>query len=395
MRVVFFLMIFSLCATAKPAFASLELAQQRNCTACHAIDKPLLGPPFQSVAEKYRGQADAPARLAEKLIKGGAGVWGNVPMPPNALSGAEAQKLVDWVLSQTSSAVIPAPAARNSGEPGRFALAPKPVTTQIRTQTQDEAIRRGKYLVDNVMGCGNCHAGRADDTSILPGKELSGGRTYDTPAFVATPGNLTSDHETGIGNWSDADFTRALTEGKRPNGLPLAPMMPVTFYRALIPEDIQAIAAYLRSVPPVKNAPPPPVYKQSSQFDVYPDAEIEYSAPAMAADKLLRGRYLAALAHCLDCHTPIVNGISDYARDGGKGGRRMGVARVPVPNITSHPVKGIGGWTDQDIKRAIMQGKTRDGRTLRYPMAWPYLAGLTADDLDSLVVWLRTLPARE
>lgn len=77
-----------------------KLAQQKNCFACHAIDKKVVGPSYQDVAKKYAGQKDAVNVLVAKLIKGGSGVWGAVPMPPQALSDAEAHQLVQWVLKQ-------------------------------------------------------------------------------------------------------------------------------------------------------------------------------------------------------------------------------------------------------------------------------------------------------
>ena len=92
----------SLCAAiaAAPAFAQADLAQKKNCMACHAIDKKLVGPAYKDVAAKYAGQKDAVDKLAQKVMKGGAGVWGAVPIPANPqVSEAEAKQLVQWVLS--------------------------------------------------------------------------------------------------------------------------------------------------------------------------------------------------------------------------------------------------------------------------------------------------------
>ena len=86
---------------AGPAFADADLAQKKSCMACHAVDKKLVGPSYKDVAAKYAGQKDAVDKLAVKVIKGGAGVWGPVPMPANAgVSDAETKTLVAWVLSQ-------------------------------------------------------------------------------------------------------------------------------------------------------------------------------------------------------------------------------------------------------------------------------------------------------
>ena len=77
-----------------------DLAQQKNCMACHAIDKKLVGPSYKDVAAKYAGQKDAVDKLSAKVLKGGAGVWGAVPMPANPqVTDAEAKQLVQWILT--------------------------------------------------------------------------------------------------------------------------------------------------------------------------------------------------------------------------------------------------------------------------------------------------------
>jgi cytochrome c len=88
---------------AQSAFAAVapaELAQQKACLGCHAVDKKIVGPAYKDVAAKYKGQKDALAKLSEKVIKGGSGVWGPVPMPANNVTPDEAKTLVTWVLSQ-------------------------------------------------------------------------------------------------------------------------------------------------------------------------------------------------------------------------------------------------------------------------------------------------------
>ena len=85
---------------AVPAFANADLAQKKNCMACHAVDKKLVGPAYKDVAAKYAGQKDAVEILSAKVIKGGSGVWGPIPMPANPqVSEAEAKQLVQWILS--------------------------------------------------------------------------------------------------------------------------------------------------------------------------------------------------------------------------------------------------------------------------------------------------------
>ena len=94
--------LFALIAAAAcvPAMADLALATSKNCMACHAVDKKLVGPSYKDVAAKYAGQKDAVDKLALKVMKGGSGVWGPVPMPANTqVNEADAKKLAAWVLS--------------------------------------------------------------------------------------------------------------------------------------------------------------------------------------------------------------------------------------------------------------------------------------------------------
>jgi cytochrome c len=90
-----------LAAAAAPALASEELAAKNSCTACHAVDKKIVGPAYKDVAAKYKGDAKAEAMLFDKVKKGGVGNWGQVPMPPNAgVRDNDIKTLVKWVLSQ-------------------------------------------------------------------------------------------------------------------------------------------------------------------------------------------------------------------------------------------------------------------------------------------------------
>ncbi len=84
---------------ALPAFADQKLAEKKNCLACHGMKEKVVGPAFKEVAAKYAGQADASKMLAEKIQKGGSGVWGQMVMPPNDVTPAEAKTLSDWVLA--------------------------------------------------------------------------------------------------------------------------------------------------------------------------------------------------------------------------------------------------------------------------------------------------------
>lgn len=256
-------------------------------------------------------------------------------------------------------------------------------------------VERGAYLVNTIMTCQNCHTPKGPQGDIAE-KTLAGGIRFDEKAFDVTAPNVTPDRATGIGNWSDADIKKALQDGHRPNGVQLAAVMPSGFYKILIPSDLDAIVAYLRTVKPVNNKVPDPVYKMDLPLHVFPGSEKPFTA-ADLNDKVKRGFYLATIGHCMECHTPFGDKGVDYVNAMGKGGREFpgpwGVSTSP--NITSHKTMGIGAWSDAEIKRAITQGVGKDGRKLKPPMGYGYYAKMTDEDVDAIVVWLRTVPAKE
>jgi cytochrome c len=99
MKLPLFATILAFFIAAPPARANEQLAQSKNCMSCHRIDSKLVGPAYKDVAAKYAGQADAAERLVQKVMKGGSGVWGPVPMPANPqVNEAEARQLVQWIL---------------------------------------------------------------------------------------------------------------------------------------------------------------------------------------------------------------------------------------------------------------------------------------------------------
>jgi mono/diheme cytochrome c family protein len=269
---------------------------------------------------------------------------------------------------------------------------------------------RGQYLVTTILACGNCHTPRGPNGMPVAEKELAGGGlSFTTPAFNATAANITPDRETGIGAWTDDEIKLALTHGVRPaharfGEVPLAAVMPAGFYKAILPRDLDAIVAYLRSVKPVRNEIVAPVYKLPVRRDPYPDAEAGFTEDGLR-DSVKRGAYLVTIGHCMECHATWDKGVSDYKTGLGRGGRVFTSSLVQglpstwdgakAANITPHPKSGIGGWTDAEIKRAITKGVGREGRSLKPPMAFAWYAGMKDSDLDAIVTYLHTLPALE
>jgi len=260
---------------------------------------------------------------------------------------------------------------------------------------QSDLVKRGDYLVNGILTCGNCHSpkGPAGD---IPGKEFSGGLSWDEPPFKVTAPNITQDKESGIGNWTDAQLKTVMRTGIRPNGVHIAMIMPTGFYHIMTERDLDAVVAYLRTIKPIKNTVPAPVYKMPQVEHVLPGGEKPYTE-AMMSDKVKKGFYLATIAHCMECHTPMDKGVRQWDTRLGAGGFDFpgpwGVSTSR--NITQSKTKGIGAWTDAEIKRAITTGVSRDGSHLKPPMGFHYYAIMTPDDLDAVVAYLHTVPAKE
>lgn len=269
------------------------------------------------------------------------------------------------------------------------------VATLGLAQAQSDLVKRGDYLVNGILTCGNCHSPKGP-TGDIPGKEFSGGLSWDEPPFKVTAPNITQDKDTGIGNWTDAQIKTVLRTGVRPNGVTIAMIMPVGFYDIMTERDLDAVVAYLRTIKPINNTVPAPVYKMPQVHHPFPGGEKPYTEADMS-DKLKKGFYLATIAHCMECHTPMGPRGREFATKLGTGGFEFpGPWGVSVSrNITSSKEKGIGAWSDAEIKRAITQGIRKDGSHLKPPMGFHYYSTVTADDLDAVVAYVRTLPAKE
>ena len=242
------------------------------------------------------------------------------------------------------------------------------------------------------MTCHNCHTPRGPN-GLMMDKALSGGLRFDEPPFDVTAANITSDKETGIGAWSVDDLKKFLPTGVRPNGVPVANVMPSGFYRILTEDDLNAIATYVHSLPPVSNKVRPPVYKMALPQPVVPNGEKPFTK-ADLGDPVKRGFYLVTIAHCMECHSPLGPKGRDFTKLGSGGFELKGPWGVSVSrNITSSKTKGLGGWTDAEIKRAITQGVSRDGSKLKPPMGFEFYAKMKPEDLADIVAYLRTVPA--
>lgn len=259
----------------------------------------------------------------------------------------------------------------------------------------DALVTRGAYLVNGIVACGNCHTPRSADATAVEDMRLAGGFLIEEPAFRAYAPNITQDIETGIGSWSDEEIIRAIREGVRPDGTIIGPPMPIPSYRGMSDSDVRAIVAYLRTVAPVRNVVSRTVYNIPLPESWGPP--LGTVADVSRDDSLAYGTYFGnALGHCMECHTPMSEGAFDFSRTGAGGfvlHKPFGLELAAVAaNITPHPEQGIGEWTDDEIKRAITQGISSDGRKLAPIMAFDYYQNISEEDLDALIVYLRSLP---
>jgi len=268
------------------------------------------------------------------------------------------------------------------------------VATATAQFAQPDLVERGAYLVNGVLTCGNCHSPKGLPAAIA-GKDFSGGLSWDEPPFKVTAPNITPDKDTGIGTWSDAEIKTIMRTGIRPNGVHVAMIMPTGFYHIMTDRDLDAVVAYLRALKPVSNKVEDPIYKMPQVENVIPGGEKSFTE-GMMSDKLKKGFYLVTIAHCMECHTPMEKGVRQWDRLGTGGFEFLGPWGVFVSrNITSSKTKGIGSWSDDEIKRAITSGISKDGSKLKPPMGYQYYETMTADDLDAVVAYLRTVPARD
>jgi mono/diheme cytochrome c family protein len=278
-----------------------------------------------------------------------------------------------------------------------FAIILGALFTAVASAAAQTSVERGSYLVNAVLACDGCHTPRGP-TGLNMQRRFSGGsQVWDEPAYTVRGSNITQDPETGIGAWSVNDIKKLMTDGVRPNGVPVAHQMPYPFYKILTARDLDAVATYVKSVSAIRNQVAPPVYRAAKHTELIPGGEKPYTE-ADLNDPLKRGFYLATIAHCMECHSRKPDGTQDYKTWQGKGGYMFKDpwGQAPAKNISSHKEKGIGAWTDAQIKDALVKGIDRTGRSFHPPMARHiYYSKMTADDLDALVAWVRTIPPIE
>ncbi len=253
-------------------------------------------------------------------------------------------------------------------------------------------LERGRYLVNSIVACGNCHTPLGVN-GPLAGMELAGGTRFEEPPFTAYAPNITRDKETGIGRWRDPQIIAAIRDGRRPDGTVIGPPMPIGMYRGISDNDVKAIVAYVKSVTPVKHQVQKSAYRIPLPESYGPKVKDIPYVPK--TNKLAYGRYLAGpLGHCVECHTPMgEDGRRDVANRLGAGGFEIHGPWGESVSANITPT-GIGRYSDAQLKTMITQGVRPDGSRLKPPMAVSYYARMSDADLDALVAYLRSLPGR-
>jgi mono/diheme cytochrome c family protein len=259
-------------------------------------------------------------------------------------------------------------------------------------------VERGRQVFEATGGC-TCHTNYPGEGEAAP--ELAGGRSMETPFGIFYSTNITPDPATGLGNWSDEDFIRAMREGLSPDGQHYFPVFPYPAFAGLRDQDLIDLKAYLDARPAIERAnkapgaPFPFSWRATllgwkwMNFDPQPIVDDE----AQTAE-WNRGRYLvSAAAHCGECHTPrtLTGGLDESLS---LAGSRDGPEGELAPNITPDRETGIGRWSRNDLVWYLETGLKPDGDDTQGLMAEVIEHGysrMPTADLRAIAIYLKSL----
>jgi mono/diheme cytochrome c family protein len=263
---------------------------------------------------------------------------------------------------------------------------------KAQAQPSEETIARGKALAE-AADCAGCHT--AD-----PSKPFAGGKRIDTPFGTIYSPNLTPDRETGLGAWSDEEFSRALRYGVRRDGSRYYPAFPYPNFTKMVRDDLLAIRAYLATLTPVPNSPPAPELRWPLNYRIVMRAwNFLFFRPGIfepdqqKSTEWNRGAYLVAgAAHCGACHTP----KNLFGAD--RGGRAFGGGLVLgwfAPRLDGAERSGLKSWSVGDIVEYLQSG--RNARSHAGGLMAEVVANSTSKmsdaDVRAIAVYLKELPA--
>ena len=288
----------------------------------------------------------------------------------------------DPIAFAAGSAAVPA-----SDKPGNVTGVPAQLANA-------DLVKRGEYLT-HAADCQACHTAPG-------GVPFAGGFAFMIPFGTIYSTNITPDNQTGIGNYTDAQFLAAMHEGIRADGERLYPAMPYTSYTYMTDADALAIRAYLFTLAPV-HAPAKPdqlswPFNQRGLlaiWDVMFDLDERFPPNTGQSAQWNRGAYLAeAMGHCGECHTPrnVAYGLDNRRKYAG-----ALTAGWRAYNITSDKNSGIGNWSDEDVSLYLSTGHANGHGGAAGPMGEATddsLSYLLPDDVHALVAYLRSIPAQ-
>jgi mono/diheme cytochrome c family protein len=261
------------------------------------------------------------------------------------------------------------------------------------TLAQASLIEKGEYLA-KAADCLVCHTARS-------GKAYAGGFPFVLPFGTLYSTNITPDKETGIGDYTDAQFLAALRRGIRRDGARLYPAMPYTSYTYITDADALAIKAYLFSLAPVRSANKPNglpfPFNQRWTMGIWSalfNANERFKPDVEQSAEWNRGAYMAeALAHCGECHTPrnLAFALDNRKKFGG-----ALTAGWRAYNISSDRETGVGGWHEEELIAYIGNGHAPGHGSAAGPMGEAVdesFSQLAPDDVRAIVAYLRSVPA--
>lgn len=249
-------------------------------------------------------------------------------------------------------------------------------TAMVDVSNDEAKVARGEHLVTAVVACGDCH-----------GENLEGDIFIDGPPIGRVVASNLTGGAGGIGgSYSDEDWVRALRHGLRPNGQTILPMMPSYHYTHLSDEDLGAIVAYLKTVPPQDNQLPPTELAFTGNIilgvfgaNELPARLIDHDAARPArmepAATTEYGAYLAEIGGCTSCHG------SNLA------GGQVDPSSPPGPNLT--PGGELGDWSESDFVTLMRTGVTPAGRPITPFMPWPVYQNMSDEELQALWLYLQ------
>ena len=284
----------------------------------------------------------------------------------------------------------------NSGVLGGLVVLVLLLLAPVPAAAQAEDGARGRYVFGAAGGCG-CHTVKDQPVN-------SGGRKYQGPFGVVYSSNITPDRQTGIGAWTDEQIIAAIRLGRRPNGERLIPVHPYPVFNGMAEQDLRALVAFLRTVPPVSR-PNQAKHITVPMFEsVFLPAWLaafaprETPPPTAPVSGLARGEYLVrAVGHCGECHTPrTMTQATDNSRF--LAGNPKGPEDSEIPNITPDKQTGLT-WSEEEIAEYLGTGNRPDGDVAGSLMGEAIqgtLAGykdLTKADRLAIARYLKSVPA--